>query len=119
MSNEVADYLSGLPDAERAKIGGIYAEARSLVPEAVEGVSYGMPALLYKGKGLLSVMHTRKHIGVYPHGNLGELAEAVAAAGLDSTKGSVHLRDGENLPDGLLEQFLLRRKAQIDEGRRR
>lgn len=114
MANEVAEYLSELPDAERAKIGGIYAEARTIVPEAVEGVSYGMPSLLYKGKGLLSVMSTRKHIGVYPYGNLRELAEEVTAAGLGSTKGSVHLRDGENLPAGLLERFLLRRKAQID-----
>lgn len=114
MANEVAEYLSGLPDVARAKIGAIYAEAREVVPEAVEGLSYGMPSLLYKGKGLLSVMNTKKHIGIYPYGNLGELADAVAEAGLDSTKGSIHLIEDQDIPSELLAQFLLRRKAQLD-----
>ena len=114
MANDVADYLSGLPEPERSRVADIYAYARQVVPEAVEGMSYGMPSLLYNGKGLISVMNTRKHIGIYPYGNLGEFAEAVTAAGLGSTKGSIHLREGQSLPIELLEQLLLRRKAQID-----
>jgi uncharacterized protein YdhG (YjbR/CyaY superfamily) len=114
MANEVETYVTNLAEPERSRIGEIYATARGLVPEAVEGLSYGMPALLYKGKGLIAVMSNKNHIGIYPFGNLGELADAVTAAGLDSTKGSIHVRQGQRIPDDLLEQFLLRRVHQLD-----
>jgi uncharacterized protein YdhG (YjbR/CyaY superfamily) len=114
MANEVSDYVAGLPEPERSRIREIYDRARAVVPDAVEGMSYGVPSLLYRGEGLISVMKTKKHIGVYPHGNLGDLAGEVTAAGLGSTKGSIHLRTGDRLPDELLERFVRRRVAQID-----
>jgi uncharacterized protein YdhG (YjbR/CyaY superfamily) len=114
MANEVDDYLASLPEPQRGRIAELYAEARSVVPEATEGLSYAMPALLYKRKGILSVMSTKKHIGIYPFANLAELDGAARDGGLETTKGSIHLRDGQNLPPGLLEQLLLRRVANID-----
>lgn len=115
MSTEVSDYVAALPEPVRDRVAEIYAHARVVVPEAEEGLSYGMPALLYRGKGLLSVMHTKQHIGVYPFGNLGELAPEVEAAGFGSTKGSIHLGAGQSLPTDLLDRFLHRRVAQIEE----
>ncbi|QIK64270.1 DUF1801 domain-containing protein [Leucobacter viscericola] len=114
MSTEVNDYLATLPDEEHERILEIYTRASEVVPEAEQGLSYAMPCLMYKGKGLIAVMSTKKHIGVYPFGNLGELADAVAEAGLDSTKGSIHLKMGQKLPVPLLDHFLQRRVAQID-----
>ncbi|SJN12628.1 hypothetical protein FM113_15385 [Leucobacter sp. 7(1)] len=111
---EVTEYLTTLAEPERTRIAQLFARAQALAPDAVEGRSYGMPSLLYRGKGLLSIVQTRKHIGVYPHGNLGELADAVTAAGLGSTKGSIHLGAGQDLSDELLAQFVQRRIAQID-----
>lgn len=114
MAGEVQDYVAGLSEQERAVIVEIYARASELVPAAVEGLAYGMPSLLYKGKGLISVMSTKKHIGIYPFGAIGEYAEVAEAAGLGTTKGSIHLGSG-HLPDGLLDQLILRRVRQIDE----
>lgn len=111
----MSDYVAALPESVRGRVSEIYDRARALVPDAEEGVSYGMPALLYRGKGLISVMHTKKHIGVYPYGNLGDLAPDVEAAGLGSTKGSIHLLAGQSLPTELLDRFLLRRVDQIEE----
>ena len=114
MANEVEDYVSQLSEPERSRIGEIYAMARRVVPGAVDGVSYRMPALVYKGKGLLAVMSTRNHIGIYPFGSLGEFADVAADAGLETTKGSIHLREGQALPEALLEKLILRRVARID-----
>ena len=114
MANEVEIYVSGLAEPQRSLIAAIYSSARSLVPDAVEGVSYGMPALLYKGKGLIAVMSTKNHIGVYPFANLAELDPTAVGAGLETTKGSIHLRQGQVLPSDLLERMLLRRVARID-----
>lgn len=57
---EISDYLATLPSEERERILEIYARAREVVPETVEGLSYGMPTLMYKGKGLIAVMSTKK-----------------------------------------------------------
>jgi uncharacterized protein YdhG (YjbR/CyaY superfamily) len=115
MADEIDNYVASLPEPIRSRVAEIYSEARAIVPEATEGVSYAMPALLYKGKGLLAVMSTKHHIGIYPFGNLAELGEAATAAGLGTTKGSIHLRDGQSLPDGLLEELILRKVRRIDE----
>ncbi len=115
MANNVERYVANLPEPERSRIDEIYSYARASVPEAVEGVSYGMPALLYKGKGLIAVMSTKKHIGIYPFGNLEELAHAAAVAGLEATKGSIHLTEGQRLPTDLLDRMLRRRVARIDQ----
>jgi uncharacterized protein YdhG (YjbR/CyaY superfamily) len=114
MANEVSNYVSELPEPARSQIADIYAQARTLVPEATEGISYAMPALLYKGKGLLAVMNTKKHIGIYPFGNVAEFAVAMADAGLTGTKGSIHVHAEQTLPAPLLNALVLRRKAQID-----
>lgn len=114
-SAAVSDYVAALPDLVRGRVAEIYDHARAIVPDAEEGMSYGMPSLLYRGKGLISVMHTKKHIGVYPYGNLGDLAPDVEAAGLGSTKGSIHLLVGQSIPTELLDRFLHRRVAQIEE----
>ena len=47
----------------------------------------------------------------------GRIAADVTQAGLGSTKGAVHLREGEVLPPGLLARLVERRIAQIDETR--
>ena len=51
----VDDYLAGLDPADSEQIAGIYAVAREVVPDATQGTGYGMPALLYSGRPLISV----------------------------------------------------------------
>lgn len=116
MAHEVSAYLETLDEPVRGRIAALYDAVRALVPEAEEGLAYGMPALRYRDKGLFSAMSTRKHIGVYPFGNLGEFADEVTAAGLGSTKGAIHLRGDEVLPAGMLERLVRRRVAQIEGG---
>ena len=62
----VDDLLAGLDPDDRASMERIYAVARDEVPEAEQGLGYGMPALVYRGKPLVSVMRAKKHIGIYP-----------------------------------------------------
>jgi uncharacterized protein YdhG (YjbR/CyaY superfamily) len=114
MADEIEDYVTGLPEPARSRVAELYSQARAIVPDATVGVSYAMPALLYKGKGLLAVMNTKHHIGIYPFGNLAELGEVATVAGLETTKGSIHLRDGQSLPAGLLEQLLVRQVNRLD-----
>ena len=113
----VDDYLAGLEPADRAAIERVYAVARAEVPEAEQGTGYGMPALVYRGKPLISVMRTRKHIGLYPFSPAAVQAVAdavreVPETGLD--KGTVRFQPMHPLPDDLGRALVAARKAQID-----
>ncbi|TDN91973.1 DUF1801 domain-containing protein [Microbacterium sp. BK668] len=113
----VDDYLAGLDPADRAVVERVYAVARDEVPDAEQGTGYGMPALVYRGKPLLSVKRTQKHIGLYPFSPdaVSAVADAVRAlpeTGLD--KGTVRFQPSHPLPDDVVRALVLARRQQID-----
>ena len=108
----IDDYLAGLDPADAAIIAHTYDIAREVVPDAEQGLGYGMPALVYRGKSLLSVMRAKKYFGVYPFSpaainDIRELLEDV-----DHAKGTI--RFNEPLPDDTVRALVAARKAQID-----
>ena len=111
----IDDYLAGLDPADAAVIGHVYDVAREKVPEAEQGMSYGMPTLMYRGKGLLAVMRTRKHIGLYPNSGrvLAKFAEQLADFDVD--KGTLRFQPGKPPADELIELIVAARRAEIDQ----
>lgn len=113
----IDDYLIGLEIADRAAVERVYDVARTVAPDADQGKGYGMPALVYRGRPLLSVMRAKKHIGVYPFS-----PEAVAAVAdelathpsADSDKGTIRFQPEHPLPEALIAQLVRARVAQID-----
>lgn len=112
----VDDYLDSLDAGDRAVIAHVYDVARSVVADAEQGRGYGMPALTYRGKPLLSVMRARKHIGLYPFS--GSAVDAVAddLAGFDFSKGTIRFQPEHPLPDDVLRRLVEARRAEIDAG---
>jgi len=113
----VDDYLAALDPGDRAVIERVYAVALDEVPDAEQGTGYGMPALVYRGKPLISVKRTQKHIGIYPFSPeaVSAVADAVSAhphTGLD--KGTVRFQPSDPLPDDLVRALVLARRQQID-----
>lgn len=110
----VDDYLAELDPIDASAIERIYRVARELVPDVEQGTSYGMPALLYRGRPLISIKRTKKHIGVYPFSP--EAVSAVVAAhdSLDFDKGTVRFQPETPLPDALLTTLVTIRRDQID-----
>ena len=113
----VDDYLDELAPDDREVITRVYALARSVVPEAEQGKGYGMPALVYRGKPLISVMRAKKHIGIYPFSPDAVAAvsggvQAVAESGLD--KGTIRFQPAHPLPDEVVLALVRFRRNQID-----
>ncbi|MDY0908902.1 DUF1801 domain-containing protein [Microbacterium sp. CFBP9034] len=113
----VDDLLAELDPADRPSIEHLYALAREEVPEAEQGKGYGMPALVYRGKPLISVMRAKKHIGVYPFSP--EAVSAVAEAladhpGIGLDKGTIRFQPDHPLPDDVVRALVVARKEQID-----
>lgn len=108
----IDDYLAGLDPADAAIIAHQYALAREVVPEAEQGLGYGMPALVYRGASLLSVMRAKKHFGVYPFSPAAIVEILPLLDGVDHAKGTIRFTDP--LPDDTIRALVAARRAQIE-----
>jgi uncharacterized protein YdhG (YjbR/CyaY superfamily) len=113
----VDDLLAGLEPADRASVERIYAVACDEVPDAEQGLGYGMPALVYRGKPLVSVMRAKKHIGIYPFSPAAVSAVAGSLEGhpgISVDKGTIRYQPEHPLPDDVVRAMVIARKEQID-----
>src|SRR6478609_10468510 len=105
----IDDLLAGLDPEDRVSVERIYSVARDEVPEAEQGRGYGMPALVYRGKPLVSVMRAKKHIGVYPFspGAVSAVADALAGhPGIGLDKGTIRYQPERPLPDDVVRALV-------------
>ncbi|MBM7794912.1 iron chaperone [Paenarthrobacter ilicis] len=109
----VTDYLDSVTADNRPALKRIVEIARELAPDAEEGVSYGMPALLVDGKGLVSVMETRKHLALYPFSGqiLPTMSEELG--GYSWSPGTLRFSADHPVPDSMVRRILETRLAAI------
>jgi uncharacterized protein YdhG (YjbR/CyaY superfamily) len=111
---QVSEYVESLEEPEASAVRRVLDRARTIVPQAQEGAGYGMPALRYRDSPLISVMRTKKHIGVYPFSP--PVIEAVVAdlEGFHVTKGSIGFPPDRPLPDAVIDRLVRLRRDEID-----
>jgi len=117
--DEFAEYIASLDGAARDAVEHVRARALELVPDAEEGVSYGMAALRYRGSPLVAARATAQHIGLYPFSPLAIETLAPDLAGFSTSKGTVRFTPEHPLPDGVLDRIILFRRDEIDAMRSR
>lgn len=110
---ELTDYLAGLDGDIAGALRRVVDIARELAPEAVEGTSYGMPALKVHGKALLSVMATTKHLALYPHSGAVVAAVADRLDGFSLSSGTIRFHVHQPLPDDVVRQIIRLRLHEI------
>jgi uncharacterized protein YdhG (YjbR/CyaY superfamily) len=109
----VDDSLAKLPEPERGCLQHVIAIARTVVPEAVEGMSYGMPALKFEGRPLVGVVMAAKHLSVFPFSPAVIDAVASRLEGFSLSKGTIRFTAEHSLPDDVLEDIVRLRHAEI------
>jgi len=92
----------------------VRAVARATVPEAVDGLGYGMPALRYRDRPLLSVMAAKNHIGLYPFSPAVVAAVADELDGYSFAKGTIRFTAARPLSDDLVRRIVRLRRDEID-----
>lgn len=113
----VSDYLAGIEDdGRRAALERVIGVARTAVPDVEEGVSYGMPALKYRGKPLVAAVAAKQHLSVFPFS--GSVVDAVAPdlVGFSLSRGTIRFDVDHPIPDAVLEQVIRLRIDEIDAG---
>ena len=86
----VGEYLSTFEGDDRAALERVYVIARAIVPEAEEGTSYAMAALLYRGKGLIAAVRAKNFLSLYPFSGSVVADNLDALADFETTSGSIH-----------------------------
>ncbi|MHC6593217.1 iron chaperone [Arthrobacter sp. C152] len=109
----VDDALAGVPEPDRGCLERVVEIARSLAPEATEGMSYGMPALKLDGKPLLAAVAAARHLSVFPFSS--SVVEAVAPRldGYSLSKGTIRFTADHPLPEDVVEDIVRLRLAEI------
>jgi len=112
--NPVTQYIETALEPARSRLAHLHLRALALAPDAEEGTSYGMPALRYRGRPLISVITTKAGYSVYPFSPAVVEATLPLVAGLKATKGGVAFTESNPLTDSAFDALVRGRLAEID-----
>jgi len=110
----IDEIIARFPDGIQEKLLQIRQVIRETAPEAVEQISYNMPAFFLNG-GLVWYCAYKKHIGFYPR----SAGMDQAVRGLNAykgTKGSVHFPLDQPIPYDLIREMVKYRVAENQKG---
>jgi uncharacterized protein YdhG (YjbR/CyaY superfamily) len=111
---EVADYIASVDEPARSMLERLRGRTLALVPDAAEGKSYGMAALRYRDRPLISVVAAKHGYSVFPF-SPSVVEQAIADLdGFDSTKGGIRFTDARPIPDAVFDRLVLNRRDEID-----
>ncbi len=114
--SEIDRYLETLETSKRAALERVRAIVRTAVPDAVEAISYGMPAFRYKDAYLVGYCSFKNHLSFFPTAEpIEALRDHLGAFKL--SKGTVQFAVDNPIPEDLLKELVLVRVAAISEAR--
>jgi uncharacterized protein YdhG (YjbR/CyaY superfamily) len=116
-AHEIDDYLAGLTEDRRAALEFLRQTILEIVPDAEQGLAYGVPAFRRDGRVLAGFAAAKRHLSYFPHSGwvLSQLADEVAA--YDTSKGTLRFPVDTALPASLVRRLIEVRTSEIADGR--
>jgi uncharacterized protein YdhG (YjbR/CyaY superfamily) len=113
----VDEYLAGVPEQSRSALNKIRAAIRSAVPaEAVEIISYGIPAFKHK-RVLVWYAAFSNHCSLFPTAAVIEEFKD-ELKGLSTSKGTIHFSVDKPVPAALVKKLVKARVAREESKKR-
>jgi uncharacterized protein YdhG (YjbR/CyaY superfamily) len=119
---EIDQYLAGLDEPKRTTLQQLRQTILSVVPQAEECISYGMPAFRLEGNVIAGFAAFKNHLSYLPHSGsvLGKLGDDLA--GYKGSPGSLHFPIDQPLPEALVRKLIAvrieeKRAREADKGR--
>jgi uncharacterized protein YdhG (YjbR/CyaY superfamily) len=106
--------LAALPADQRAALQALRETIAAAAPEAVDTISYGMPAFRYHGRALVAYAAFRAHCSLFPMSSALIEAHRYELGGFATAKGTLRFTPDRPLPSDLVERIVRERMAQID-----
>ena len=110
---ELTAYLDGLPVPQAAALRRVVELALQEAPGAVEGRSYGMPALKVEGRPLIGVIAATAHLSIFPFSAAVVAAVAADLDGFSLSKGTVRFTQAQPLPEAVVRRIVRLRLAEL------
>lgn len=112
-AEEIDEYLAALEEPKRSTLAQLRETIMSIVPDAEQCISYGMPAFKLRGKTIAGFAAFKNHVSYLPHSGSVIPALAAETKGFSGTKGSLHFAVDEPLPKALVKRLLDARIAEV------
>ena len=114
-ATSVDAYLAALPDDKRRALSQLRAQIKAAVPEATEGISYGMPTYKLDGRPVLYFGSAASHVSLYAVSVTDAKGKPIAALNKYDTsgKGTVRFPPDKPLPAALVARLVKANVARI------
>jgi len=110
---EIDEYLAQLPEPKRSTLEEMRRRILTVVPEAEQGLSYGVPAFLVDGKPVAGLAAFKDHLSYLPHSGSVLPALAEDLGDLERTPGSLHFPVDAPLALALIRKLIEGKLAQL------
>jgi len=107
----IDDYLDSLEEPKRSTLASLRDTIMAIVPDAEQGISYGMPAFKLRGKTVAGFAAFKNHLSYLPHSG-SVISQLPETARYTTTAGSLHFAVDTPLPRALVEKLIAARMAQ-------
>lgn len=105
----IDDYLSQVPEDQRAALEVLRRQILAAAPGAEETISYGLPTFKLHGS-LVHFGAAKGHCAFYPQGVVEHFADKLTA--YDTSKGTIRFQPESPLPEALIREIVAYRIAQ-------
>jgi uncharacterized protein YdhG (YjbR/CyaY superfamily) len=105
-AEEVDQYLAALEEPKRTTLARLRQTILDIVPEADQGISYGVPAFKVGGRTIAGFAAFRNHLSYLPHSGsvFDQLRDDLA--GYSTSSGALRFAINEPLPAPLVEKLI-------------
>jgi uncharacterized protein YdhG (YjbR/CyaY superfamily) len=113
-AEDVDDYLAKVDEPKRATLETVRRSILAVIPDAEEGLAYGVPAFKVHGKSVAGFAASKSHLSYLPHSGsvLAELADELSAYSF--SKGALQFAVDEPLPAGLIRSLITARMRELE-----
>lgn len=108
---DISAYIAAQPEPARTILERLRAIIHAAAPDAVESISYGMPAFHIGGQPLLYLAAWKHHIGLYPVAFDTPFEAEIAP--YRAAKDTVQLKYKEPVPYDLIEKIVAARARKL------
>lgn len=114
-ADEVDRYLEGLDQAKRSTLDQLRRSILRALPDAEEGLAYGVPAFRVGGKVVAGFSAAKNHLSYLPHsGTVLSSLDPDDLAGLAASTGALRFPIGEPLDDDLVSKLIAARRRELE-----
>lgn len=107
------DYLAAVPEPQKSTLESLRATLAALLPDAEQGIAYGVPCFKVGGKGVAGFGFYKHHCTYLPMSGSITTELADELTGYVTAKGSIQFPTDEPLPDDLVGRLVEARRREI------